>query len=89
MIRHSLQQQHTAQRPLTQAPASHSLQIGLWALWTLAVAGVWYYNWHADILAQRPHNMIGLTVHCLVVGVIGLIVLTLIAMRLEPWRFLE
>jgi hypothetical protein len=28
-------------------------------------------------------------VHCGVVGVIGLVVLTIIEIRLEPWRFLE
>ncbi len=61
----------------------------LWPLWTVVVVATGYLSWHADVTAQRAFNVIGLVVHCAVVGVIGLVVLTLVEMRLEPWRFLE
>ena len=68
---------------------SYGLQIILWTLWTLAVMATAYLSWHSDIVAQRPANLLGLVIHCGVVGIIGLIVVTLIEMRIEPWRFLE
>jgi uncharacterized Tic20 family protein len=66
-----------------------SLQVTLWSLWSLAVVGVGFFTWHADVLAQRPINTLGLVIHCVVAGVIGLVVITIIEMRLEPWRFLD
>lgn len=69
--------------------ASYSLQIILWTLWTLAVVTTGYFSWRADVVAQRPENLLGLVIHCGVVGVIGLVVLTVVEMRLEPWRFLK
>jgi hypothetical protein len=71
-----------------QRPGS-SLRTLLWTLWTLAVGMTGYLSWHADALAQRPLDLIGLIVHCVVVGVIGLVALTMIEIRLEPWGFLE
>lgn len=65
------------------------LQIILWALWTFAVVAVGYFNWHADVVAQRPINTLGLVIHCVVTGIIGLVVLTKIEMHLEPWRFFD
>ena len=68
---------------------SYGLQIILWTIWTIAVVAMGYVSWHADIVAQRPINLLGLVIHCGVVGIIGLIVLTVVEMRFEPWRFLE
>jgi ACR3 family arsenite efflux pump ArsB len=68
---------------------SFSLQVMLWALWTLVVAVVAYFNWRADVIAGRPINTLGLVIHCVVAGVIGLVVLTIIEMYLEPWRFID
>ncbi|MBK9715295.1 MAG: hypothetical protein IPO81_29000 [Kouleothrix sp.] len=67
--------------------ASRGLQLALWSIWTLAVVLVGYWSRHADSLAQRPLNLVGLVVHCMVVGIVGLVVLTLVEMRIEPWRF--
>src|SRR5262245_6912143 len=53
---------------------SFSLQIVLWTLWSLLVAGVSYVNWHTDVIAQRPTNALGLAIHCIVAGLIGLVV---------------
>jgi hypothetical protein len=68
---------------------STSLQVVLWTTWSLVVIVVGYISWHADIVAQRPINILGLVIHCVVAGLIGLIVMTLIEMRIEPWRFMD
>jgi hypothetical protein len=68
---------------------SASLQVVLWTIWSLVVIVVGYISWHADIAAHRPANILGLVIHCVVAGLIGLIVMTLIEMRLEPWRFID
>lgn len=65
------------------------IQAALWIAWTLAVAFTAYLSWHADRAAGLPLNRVGLLVHCGVAGVIGLVIITLIEMRLYPWRFLE
>ena len=90
MLQHIPEKQHeTADAYRNAERASHSLQILLWTLWTLAVVATGYFSWGADVVAQRPVNLLGLVIHCGVVGVIGLVVLTVVEMRLEPWRFLE
>ena len=68
---------------------TRSLQVTLWAFWTLAVicGGAW--GWWADTLAGRPVSLLGMAINAILVGVIGLIVLTKVEMRLEPWRFLD
>jgi hypothetical protein len=66
-----------------------SLQVVLWTLWTLVVVGVGFVNRHADVLAHRPINTLGLVIHCAVAGIIGLVVMTVIQIRLEPWRFID
>jgi len=33
--------------------------------------------------------MIGLVIHCVLVGLIGLVIMTKIEMWLEPWRFFD
>lgn len=68
---------------------TRGLQAALWALWTLAVVSGGYLGWRADTLAGRPLNLLGMAISAAMVGVIGLIVLTLVEMRLEPWRFLD
>jgi hypothetical protein len=69
--------------------SSFDLQVVLWTLWSLMVAGVGFFSWHADVIASRPINKLGLVIHCVVAGVIGLVVMTVIEMRLEPWRFMD
>jgi hypothetical protein len=69
--------------------SDYSFQAILWSVWTLTVAATAYFSWHADKVAQRPLNLVGMAIHCGVVGIIGLIVMTLIEMRLRPWWFIE
>jgi len=68
---------------------SIGLQVLLWLIWTLIVAAVGYLAWHGDVAAHQPVNTLGLVIHCAVAGVIGLVVLSWLEMRIEPWRFLN
>jgi len=68
---------------------TRGLQAVLWALWTIAVVSGGYLGWRADTLAGRPLSLLGMAISAGMAGVIGLIVLTLIEMRIEPWRFLD
>jgi hypothetical protein len=88
---HHLPEQPRESASAHNAPrqASRGLQLVLWALWTLAVAAGGYLGWRADISAGRPLNLIGMAVDAVMVGIVGLVVLTVIEMRLEPWRFID
>ena len=68
---------------------ARGLQAALWSLWTLAVVSGCAWSWRADMIAGRPLSLLGMAINAILVGVIGLIVLTKIEMRLEPWRFLD
>ena len=67
----------------------HQLQTLLWLVWTIAVFVVAVWQWYSNHLAHRPLNLIALVIHCTLVGLIGLVVMTWIEMRLEPWQFLD
>ena len=66
-----------------------SLTIILWSLWTLAVVGTAFWHWRSDIAAQQPVNMLGLVIYSVLTGLVGMLVLTLIELWLEPLRFLD
>ena len=66
-----------------------SLTIILWSLWTLAVAATAFWHWRSDIAAQQPVNMLGLVIYSGLAGLVGMLVLTLIELWLEPLRFLD
>lgn len=73
-----------------QAPrADWSLQVTLWSVWTFVVIGFATFHWYADISAQRPVDLLGLVIRTVLVGLFGLIVMTLVEMRVEPERFLN
>ena len=64
---------------------SWKLQIALWTLWTMAVLGAgMHYMWSH---ATQPHTLVGLIIRCLLVGLIGLSVVTKLEMHFEPQRF--
>ena len=77
----------TVRHPSQSQRLTLGLQAVLWGLWTLAVVIAGYRGWRADIVAGRTLNLLGMAINAFMVGVIGLIVLTLIEMRLEPGRF--
>lgn len=67
----------------------HQLQAVLWLSWTLMVAAVGGWQWRADALAHHPLNLLALAIHCTTAGLVGLVAITWLEMRLEPWRFLN
>ena len=74
-------------RDSTTPQRSFRLQAVLWTLWTLVVIAVGYLNGYAGLIAQRPNNTLGLVINSVLAGLIGLVVMTLIEVHLEPWRF--
>jgi len=66
-----------------------SLQSILWALWTLVVVGTAVWNWRIDVSAGQPINILGMAIYCILVGLVGMLVVTLIELWLEPERFID
>jgi hypothetical protein len=60
-----------------------SLAAVLSTLVAVAVITTAYLNWHADVAAQRPFNLLGLVINALLVGIVGLLVTTLIEQQFE------
>jgi hypothetical protein len=69
--------------------ADISLQVVLWTLWTLVVGGTAAWHWRLDIAANRPVNVLGMVIYTLLVGLVGMLVITLIELWLEPERFVD
>jgi hypothetical protein len=65
------------------------LQIILWSLWTLAVVATAFIRWRADVVAQRPVDLLGLAIYAALTGSIGLVVMTMLEIWLEPQRFVD
>jgi hypothetical protein len=71
------------------AHADRSLQIVLWTLWTIAVVGIAFWNWWADVAAQRPVDLLGIVINTILAGLVGMLAITLVELWLQPERFLE
>ncbi len=88
-----LQKEQPSSRPcetdITSAGGFGSLQFILWGLWTGAVVGRGYLFVRAALLVEERVDLSGLVIHCMLVGVIGMVAITIIEMRLEPWRFID
>src|SRR5262245_26340209 len=65
------------------------LQLILWSVWTLAVVATAFTRWRADVIAQRPVDLLGLVIYAALSGSIGLVVMTMVEMWLEPQRFVD
>jgi uncharacterized membrane protein len=73
----------------TRAGADRRLQLILWILWTIAVITTGYLHWRADLAAGQPANVVGIVIYSLLTGMIGLVVMTIVEIWLEPQRFVE
>lgn len=69
--------------------ADISLQIVLWTLWTAAVVGTGLWNWRLDVAANRPVNLLGIVIYSLLVGMVGMLVITIVELWFEPERFVD
>jgi len=80
-----LQEEQRAGHRATSASETRdvSLEAVLSTMVAVAVVVTAYLHWHADVAAQRPFNLLGLVIYCLLVGIVGLLVATLIALRFE------
>ena len=78
-----------SRRCVTPGHAFGSLQFMFWVLWTTAVLGCAYRYVRPALHAQEPVDLAGLVIHCALAGLIGMLVLTLIELQLEPWRFID
>ena len=65
------------------------LQVILWSLWTIAVVATAFVRWRADVVANRPVDLLGLVVYAALIGSIGLVVMTMLEIWLEPQRFVD
>jgi len=89
MFKHSPERRRLWRRCVIAGQAFHSLQLLLWAVWTTGVLSRAYLYVRPALDAQEPVDLTGLVIHCVLAGLMGMLVLTLIEMRLEPWRFLD
>lgn len=69
--------------------ADSGLQQVLWISWTSLLLGCGYLNLRPALHSDVPVDILGLISSMLLVGALGLVAITLIEQRLEPWRFLS
>jgi hypothetical protein len=62
-----------------------SLQICLWAAWTLVVAATAYMTWQTASIANQRVSRLALIVHCTLAGIVGLLVITWIEIHMAGW----
>jgi hypothetical protein len=90
MLRHNVETYSPETvRQSQQARRDPSLHIILWSLWTLAVVGTAFWHWRSDVLAQLPVNMLGLVIYSTLTGLVGMLLITLVELWLEPLRFID
>jgi hypothetical protein len=75
--------------PIDVKGADRGLQAILWTLWTVAVVATAGWNWRLDVLAARPINLVGMVIYSLLTGLIGMLVITVVELWLEPQRFID
>jgi hypothetical protein len=74
---------------LDRPAAERSLPVGLWLLWTaVVVAAAIRVAWPA-LWGAAPLDIPGMVIQSALAGVSGLVVITLLEIRLAPWRFLR
>lgn len=67
--------------------ATYRAQIFMWSIWTIYMVGFAFIHWQLDLTAHRPAPVLGLVIHSLLAGLVGLIVMTLVEIRFDPERF--
>lgn len=76
-------------RLTTLAPHERSFQVVLWTIWTLIVAGFAFFKWYTHVPAEQSIDLLGLIVYAVLAEIGGLVVLTLVELWMEPYRFLD
>ncbi|HEX9371088.1 MAG TPA: hypothetical protein VF897_08780 [Roseiflexaceae bacterium] len=47
------------------------------------------FEWQAQLASERGVSVVGLIIHTLLVGLVGLVIITWAELRLDPRRFSE
>lgn len=89
MLFHKLFLRHKTRATTPIAACTNGLQFTLWSLWTMALVVCAALQWHTNLVAGQTLNVLALVIHCGLTGLVGLVIMTWIEMRLQPWRFLE
>jgi hypothetical protein len=78
-----LREEQQPERHAAGMPETRDLSLAAVLSTTVALAVVVtaVLSWNADAATQRPFNLLGMVIHCMLVGVVGLLVTTLI----EQW----
>ncbi|HMQ29754.1 MAG TPA: hypothetical protein PKD53_03460 [Chloroflexaceae bacterium] len=66
-----------------------ALPLGLWLLWALSVAATAAWVAWPSLRGEAPLDTLRLVVTSGLVGVVGLLILTVLEIRLAPWHFLD
>jgi hypothetical protein len=85
----NIAQTSQSQKNTHAAGADRRLQMILWLLWSVAVVAAAFIHWRADVAADRAFNLVGMMIYAGLTGTIGLVVLTMIEIWLEPQRFVD
>jgi len=73
----------------TYRDADRGLRATLWTIWTVAVVATALFHGYADIAAGRPLNLLGLVIYSALTGSLGLVVMTMLEIWLNPHRFID
>ncbi|NTW03589.1 MAG: hypothetical protein HGA19_20330 [Oscillochloris sp.] len=75
--------------PEQRRPYTTRMPLFFWLIWGLTIIATAGYTWWGALSTGTPLDIAQLVLRSLIVGLAGLIVLTLIEARMAPWRFLE
>jgi len=63
--------------------------LSFWLIWALTIVATGAYTWWGAFSAGAPLDIFLLVLRSIVVGLIGLIVITRIEAHIAPWHFEE
>lgn len=75
--------------PEQNRPYAARIPLAFWLIWMSSIVATAGYTWWGTYSVGTPLNVTQIVLRSLIVGLVGLIVLTLIEVRLAPWRFMK
>ena len=63
--------------------------LSLWSLWLLSIAAGGFLYWRDAITTQQAADPIGLVMRMVLIGTVGLIVKTVVELRLNPENYID
>lgn len=77
------------QRPFDAARPADAFPLALWLIWTLAVVATAAWVALPALVGTAQLDTLRLVIRSGMVGIAGLLALTVLEIRLSPWRFLD